>query len=295
MRRMKHLTGVLVPMIIPMFEDDGLDLEGTRRLAERFLSFPSVDGLFALGASSEFMHLPFDERKALIEVLSRVERGGKVITAHTGGLPLEQVIELTRLAGRAGIDAAAVIIPNEVPPEAGEVSGYFQRIAETGVPFAVYWSPVASSHVPSLQIVSALMEIPQFIGLKDSSRNMVTFTDICTRYGGEISAFQGVEMLHLASLAVGSCGVVGGGLNFYPRLLADITEAFRAGEWDRAREIQHRVNASWDVLAEGKAFRSLCKQYWRSQGVLEGVHCREGRNVPLDGEGLKEVEAIVAV
>ena len=97
----------------------------------------------------------------------------------------------------------------------------------------MYWSPVASDHRPSLALVDLLMKMKNFVGLKDSSRDMVTFTDICTHYGAEISAFQGVEMLHLASLAVGSVGVVGGGLNLYPRLLAEITEAFNAGDLAR--------------------------------------------------------------
>ena len=60
MRRMKNLKGVLLPMVIPMFENGGLDIDGTRRLAERFLSLSSVNGLFALGASSEFMHQSFE-------------------------------------------------------------------------------------------------------------------------------------------------------------------------------------------------------------------------------------------
>ena len=67
MRRMKNLFGVLVPIVIPMFQDGSLDLQGSRQLAETFLSLPSCNGLFALGATSEFMHLPFEERKALIE------------------------------------------------------------------------------------------------------------------------------------------------------------------------------------------------------------------------------------
>ncbi len=293
MRRMKNLKGVLVPMVIPMFEAGGLDLDGTRRLAERFLSLSSVNGLFALGASSEFMHQPFEERKALIEVLARVERSEKVITAHTGGLPQEQVIELTRLVGKLGLDAAAVIIPNDVPQDVDAVKGYFQKIAATGIPFTVYWSPIASDHKPSPEIVEGLLGFRQFVGLKDSSRNMVSFTDICTRYGQTISAFQGVEMLHLASLAVGSAGVVGGGLNLYPGLLAAITEAFRSGEWEKARTLQRKVNESWYSLAAGKAFRSICKQYWKGQGILEGTYCREGNNISLSGERMKEVERIV--
>ena len=124
MRRMKNLHGVLIPIIIPMFGDDTLDLAGARRLAETFLSLPSCDGLFALGATSEFMHLPFEERKALIELFGAVDRKGKVIMANTGGLPLEQVTELTRLVLSAGLDGAAVVVPPEVPAEPAAVEGY---------------------------------------------------------------------------------------------------------------------------------------------------------------------------
>lgn len=295
MRRMKNLRGVLVPMIIPMFEDGSLDLEGTRRLAETFLSLPSCSGLFALGATSEFMHLPFEERRVLIEAFGTVDRGGKVIMINTGGLALEQVVELTRLVVAVKLDGAAVVVPPEVPAEAEAVLAYFRRIAAVGAPFSVYWSPVASAHRPSLPLVDGLMEMENFVGLKDSSRDMVTFTDICTRHGRQISVFQGVEMLHLASLAVGSAGVVGGGLNLYPRLLAEISAAIGPGEWDKARSLQMRVNRSWAYIAQGGGFRSLCKHYWRDRGVIRGTFCREGANLAPSEEQMEELRKIAAL
>jgi 4-hydroxy-tetrahydrodipicolinate synthase len=295
MRRMKNLLGVLVPIIIPMFEDGSLDLPGSRRLAQTFLALPSCSGLFALGATSEFMHLPFEERKVLIEEFGRIDRNGKVIMVNTGGLPLEQVIELTRLVMAVDLDGVAVVVPPEVPTEISAVERYFLTIGETGTPFAVYWYPVVSEHRPSLALVYSLVKMKNFVGLKDSSRDMVTFTDICTHHGGEISAFQGVEMLHLASLAVGSVGVVGGGLNLYPRLLAEITEAFNGGDLNRARMLQQRVNESWDYIAQGKGFRSLCKHYWKDRGVIEGTFCREGANLTPTADQRKMLQAIAAL
>jgi 4-hydroxy-tetrahydrodipicolinate synthase len=292
---MKNLQGVLVPIIIPMFEDGSLDLEGSRRLAETFLSLPSCNGIFALGATSEFMHLPFEERKVLIERFGAVDRGGKVIMVNTGGLPLDQVIELTRLVVSVGLDGVAVVVPPDVPTETTAVEQYFRQIGETGAPFAVYWSPVVSEHRSSLALIASLMEMENFVGLKDSSRDMVTFTDICTQYGSEISAFQGVEMLHLASLAVGSVGVVGGGLNLYPRLLAEISEAFTAQDLQKARALQQRVNESWDYIAQGKGFRSLCKHYWKERGVIQGAFCREGANLEPTAEKMQKLREIAAI
>jgi 4-hydroxy-tetrahydrodipicolinate synthase len=295
MRRMKNLHGILVPIVIPMFGDGSLDLEGTRGLAEAFLCLPSCNGLFALGATSEFMHLPFDERKTLIEVFGTVERCGKVIMIHTGGLPLDQVTELTRLVVSVGLDGVAVVVPPDVPAEQDAVVQYFAAIAEAGAPFTVYWSPVASKHQPTLALVEKLMGMKNFVGLKDSSRDMVTFTDICACYGREISAFQGVEMLHLASLAVGSAGVVGGGLNLYPRLLAEITEAFDQRDFDKARKLQQRVNESWSTIARGGGFRSLCKHYWRDRGVIRGTFCREGVNLSPSADQMNELRDLAAL
>jgi dihydrodipicolinate synthase/N-acetylneuraminate lyase len=182
-----------------------------------------------------------------------------------------------------------------VPTEQEEVERYFTAIAGVGTPFAVYWSPVASEHRPSLPLVEKLVGMRNFVGLKDSSRDMVTFTDICTRYGKEISAFQGVEMLHLASLAVGSVGVVGGGLNLYPRLLAEITEAFNRRDFDKARKLQRQVNESWYTIAQGGGFRSLCKLYWKERGVIRGTFCRAGANFSPSQEQMNELREIAAL
>ena len=276
MRRMPSLKGVLVPMLTPLMADDSLDLDGATELARRLLESPAVDGLFTIGATAEFLHLSLKERISLMELFANLPRGEKIVTVNVGGLPYDQMIELARLSQRLGLDAVAMSVPVEVEPGTDTVVSYFSRVAELGIPFMVYWTPMAKNHSPTCEIVEGLMKYENFVGLKDSSRDMVAFTSIAARFGNDVSVLQGVEMLHLASLAVGSCGIVGGGLNIYPGLFSEITECVDSCNYSEARALQLSANQAWDRLIRKKAFRSYCKQYWKRAGVINGVQmsCR---------------------
>lgn len=295
MRRLPELQGILVPLLTPILEDDTLDLDGFRKLAERMLQSPYVDGLFAIGASGEFMNFSFEERKLLMETLSRVATGGKVLCVNIGGLPEPETLELANLFRRHRFTVAAVTAPEPVTDTPEELLDAIAPVAATGIPFSVYWTPMIPKSKPSFRSVEALMRFPNFVGLKDSSRDMVNFTAIATAFGDEISVFQGVEMLHLASLAVGSAGMVGGGLNFYPGLAAGVTEHFRRGELDAARALQLKMNRAWDFLAATSAFRSVGKQFFRRQGTLDGIRCRCGGEISADAGMLDEMERIAVL
>ena len=197
---------------------------------------------YANGKIYLVMNFSFEERKLLMETLSRVATGGKVLCVNIGGLPEPETLELANLFRRHPFTVAAVTAPEPVTDTPEELIEAIAPVAATGIPFSVYWTPMIPKSKPSFRSVEALMRFPNFVGLKDSSRDMVNFTTIATAFGGEISVFQGVEMLHLASLAVGSAGMVGGGLNFYPGLAAGVTEHFRRGDLDAARALQLKMN-----------------------------------------------------
>ena len=292
MRRMPLLGGVLVPMLTPIMEDDTLDLEGVQNLGAHLLASDSVNGLFAIGATAEFLHLSIHERMALMEKFATVPKGEKIITVNIGGLPYDQMIELARFSERLKLDAVAMSVPVEIEPTTASVVSYFKRIAGLGIPFLVYWTPMAKNHAPTPEIVAELMKFENFVGLKDSSRDMVAFTTIAAAYGDEISVLQGVEMLHLASLAVGSAGIVGGGLNLYPGLPAQTTRCFMAGDFDQAKALQLRTNESWDTLKQVGTFRSFCKQYWKNEGVIKGVHCRAENGETCTEQQLAELQRL---
>lgn len=293
MRRFEPLQGVFIPMITPLFEKDGVDLAGLGKLAEHLLSAPSVSGLFTFGATGEYMRLTFEERKEAILALASVNRNGRVIVANVGGVEKEQMVELAEASSNARLDAIAAVVPEFVDGTPEGLYRYFSPLGETGLPLMVYWPSHVKNQKPTPELVASLMRIPTFVGTKDSSRDMETFAAICAEFGEQISVFQGVEMLHLPSLACGSAGVIGGGLNLYPGLLAALTNAFNRHDLPAAIRLQHEATNSWSILNAHNSFRWICKRIWAEQGMITGTYCRESDDAPLSSQEVERMRGML--
>ena len=135
----------------------------------------------------------------------------------------------------------------------------------------VYRPSTVTTHGLTPELVECLLGIPTFVGLKDSSKDLELFAVLCARFGDQVSVIQGVEMLHLAALALGGAGVIGGGANVYPGLLKRLSAAFEAGDLERARKLQLAVIEAWAFLADSGHFRSLVKALWQDQGCATGT------------------------
>lgn len=274
MRRLAKLQGVFVPLLMPMLEDRSIDIEGTKSLAQTFLNSPSFDGLFILGSTGEYMHLTDREKENVVKAISEVGISEKAIIYNVSGLQIGKVSSLIDADRQSTYVFAFVITDNYTDSQ--EALSFFRRISQIDIPFMVYWTP-HGKYYPSTGFLKEMINFPTFVGLKDSSRNMENFGSICARFGNEISIFQGVETLHLPSLASGSAGVIGGGLNLYPRLLSEITQAFRNHQLKTARQLQKKVIDNWNLLNKDKSFRWVCKKIWKEKGLIKGKCCREGK------------------
>ena len=195
MRRLPKLQGILTPNLTPMKANGDLDLNGYARLAQTFLDAPAIDGLFAIGATGEYVALNVSERLELIRVLSKLNRHEKVITANAGGLPTQDTLFLVEQIAKAGLDAAAVVLPTHVPDTIEDIFNFYKEVNAIGLPFMVYQPAVIRTHKLSLELLERLIELPNFVGLKDSSRNLMLFSEMCYRFGNTISVIQGVEII----------------------------------------------------------------------------------------------------
>jgi 4-hydroxy-tetrahydrodipicolinate synthase len=281
MKRLPKLQGVLTPNLTPMNTDGSLDLDSYARLSQTFLDAPAVDGLFAIGATGEYSTLNVAERTELIGVLGQLQRRGKVITANAGGLPTSDTLHLVEQIAKTGLDVAAVVLPTHVPDTNEAIVAFYREVDAVGLPFMVYQPVGFQTHKLSLELLQRLIELPNFVGLKDSSFNLMVFSEMCYRFGNTISVIQGVEMLQLPALACGSAGIVGGGANLYPGLLASLNKSFTAGYLDHARVLQHEINSAWEKISAAKNFRTWTKQIWQSKGVITTTASRVDQNPVL--------------
>jgi 4-hydroxy-tetrahydrodipicolinate synthase len=204
--------------------------------------------------------------------------------ANAGGLPTAETLKLAAFAGEQGLDGVSVVLPTHVPDTPQDILDYYREVGQVGTPFMVYRPPMVTTHGLTPELVEALLEVPTFVGLKDSSRDLELFAILCQRFGEEVSVIQGVEMLHLPALALGSAGVIGGGGNVYPGMLKQLTTAFAAGDYASARKLQLEIIEAWAFLESSGHFRSLTKAMWQSRGVLTGTFslCDGPVSIPAD-------------
>lgn len=148
------------------------------------------------------------------------------------------------MAEREGADAVAVITPFFIMPSQQELFDHFRRVAEsTKLPVLLYSNPAMTAGVkPDVGTVARLSEVPNIIGMKDSSGDLSTLIEFVNATKPGFAVFQGRDTLIEAALANGAAGAVPGTANIAPRLAVAIYEAHRRGDHAAAREAQARFS-----------------------------------------------------
>src|SRR6185369_14611057 len=123
------LTGSLVAIITPMFDDGRLDYARFRALID-FHVAEGTDAIVVVGTTGESPTVNVDEHKELIRVA--VEHAAKrvPIIAGTGGNSTAEAIELTESAKKAGADAQLSVVPYYNKPGQEGMYRHFRTIAE---------------------------------------------------------------------------------------------------------------------------------------------------------------------
>lgn len=251
---------VVTPMITPFHRDGSLDLSTleafTNWLCERELNI-----LFPMGGTGEYQTLKLDERKEIIRVVVETAGGRKKVVPGVGGKNLQETLTLVEEAQKVGADGVSVVIPAEMGEYPEELSSYHGKAAsdfetllnyykkinsELDVPFMVYDS---HGQLTESQMREFVAELDQFKGIKYRTSNEEHFADIVYASGDTINILSGIEFIYLGNLAMGAKGVVGGGANFFPHLMARLKRQYEAGEVQAARETQYVLIAAGKSMA----------------------------------------------
>jgi N-acetylneuraminate lyase len=233
------LDGAITALVTPYDEAGCVAEEMLRRLAERHISL-GVNGLYLCGGAGEGMLLSTEERKHVAEVVIDQARRRVPVVVHVGSIRTQEAAELARHAQGAGADGVASVPPFYYPASTEAIYRYYARIAECcTLPLFLYNIPSMVGLTVTPEMMSAFMQIPSVVGMKFSSYNLFQMRQILELEGGRLTVLSGNDEVFLAALAMGAHGSIGLTHNFMPKLYLEIYRNFRAGCWDRARELQY--------------------------------------------------------
>ncbi len=232
--------GVNPALVTPFAPDQSVDEEAFRQLIRHVIG--DVDGLVPCGTTGEFNYLTPEENRRLVRIAVE-EAQGKPVIAGTGAAGTRLALELARNAEEAGATACLIVTPYFLHPSDKGIYQHYYEIARAlpDMPIILYNIPqVVDAYLPR-RVVEDLADVPNIVGLKDSSGNLTYTMEILEFAGDRIDVLVGHDEVVLNALAGGVSGMILASAQVYPEVWQQILQAVRRGDLETARALQRRV------------------------------------------------------
>ncbi len=242
-------------MITPLVDRDTLDVAGLERLIEHLIG-GGVHGLFILGTTGEAPSLSYRLRQELTDRACLQVAGRVPVLVGVTDTSFVESVKMAQHAAAAGAEAVVLSAPYYFPAGQPELLDYIEDIAtELPLPVFLYNMPSHTKLSFEPETLRRAIEIPNIVGLKDSSAQMIYFHRARQLAASrpDFSLLVGPEELLGETVLLGGHGGVCGGANLFPRLYVELYEAASAAQLDRMAALHVRVMQLGDTIyAVGK-------------------------------------------
>ena len=242
--------GIIAAMSTPFFQDETLNEAELRHQVDRLIA-AGLHGIFTLGTNGENYAMDFDEKVRIMEIV--IDQAAHLVPIYvgTGCVTTKETVALTRKACELGADCASVVSPWFAENTQEGLYRHYRTVAEcSDLPVLIYNMPARTDVNVHYKTMKRLAEIPNIVGVKDSSGNF----DNMQRYLEEcqgISVLSGNDSLILPCLLAGGQGGISGISNVFPERMVEIYTAWEAGDLERAWKVQRSIRPLRDCMAMG--------------------------------------------
>jgi 4-hydroxy-tetrahydrodipicolinate synthase len=243
-------SGLFTALVTP-FKEDQLDEEGLRSLI-RFQMENEVQGLVLHGTTGECITLADKEKDRIIRI-AKEEAPHLPLMASVGTSSTKETMKNVWKAADLRVDAALVITPYYNRPSQEGLFIHFESIAKASpIPIFLYTQPKRTGVDVEIETLKRLVELPNIIGLKESSGNLTHISSIHWKvksYRPEFSLLGGDDALALPFLSLGGNGLISGTANLIPKKMRALVYACLDGDFLKARELHHRLTPLFHALS----------------------------------------------
>ena len=234
-----------------------IDREAVRCMVEHHARL-GVKGLFLAGTNGEGPWMTDAQRRTLVRAVTRSARRRFQIAVQVTDNSAARILDNIRAAAKDGADLAVIAPPNMPPPRtvpASLLNVYQNAIRHSPLPVGIYDRPMASGGFVPDNVMAAVLAEKNVVMLKDSSGDpgRMRRALAAKRRRPDLTLLNGCEFNCLPYLKAGYDGLLLGGGVFNGYLAGQIMAATDAGQWDRAEELQQRMNRMmWNVYGGRK-------------------------------------------
>jgi 4-hydroxy-tetrahydrodipicolinate synthase len=279
-------SGTFTALVTP-FRNGEVDVEALEGMVE-FQIQHGVSGLVPCGTTGETPAMSEAEDRVVVETVVRITNGRVPIIAGTGSNSTDMAIKYTKMAQEVGADGSLQVAPYYNKPTQEGLYRHFAAIAEsTELPLVLYNIPGRTGVTISADTIARLAEIPNIVGVKDSTLSMNMISDVIRLCGEEFDVLSGDDPMTLPLVALGGRGVISVASNVAPGAVSDMVRAMLEGEWERGRELHYELLPLFRAL-----FVETNPIPVKTAASLLGLCSDEMRLplVPMEGENLRALQ-----
>ncbi len=252
-------TGIMPALVSPVNEDGSIRERALRRLVSH-LSSTGITGFYLCGGTGEGIAMEPIRRMELVEIVKDEAPSGLNLINHLAAGDLATAKKLARHSREIGLSGIASVPPIFYKYDEKGIIDYYRALSDAsdGLPLLIYASPLAGE--PMLKsTIEKMLEIPGFIGLKYTNPNYFYMRELKKLDNGNINVINGPDETCFLGLMYGADGAIGSTYNNMPHLFVSLYNAFIAGDYQKARELQFRASDAialylkYNVIASVKA------------------------------------------
>jgi 4-hydroxy-tetrahydrodipicolinate synthase len=242
------LTGILPPLSMP-FDEAGNLVPGALKPQIDFMIESGVRGIVVGGSTGEGHTLSADEFTAAMREAHDANAGRVSFVVGLIVQSTREAINRVKALGDIKIDALQVTPVHYLFKPGREATiEHFRAIWEaTRIPILIY--NVIPWNYLSIDDMLAIMDaVPGVIGMKQSSGDVKSVSDLLLRAKPENLVLTGIDALLFPSFSLGAHGAISALTCAVPGVTVKLFNAVEAGDYATAKDIHFRLNAMWNAM-----------------------------------------------
>ncbi len=273
---MSKLQGIFTPNLVPL--DDNLEInEAELRRYVNWLIDKGVHGLYPNGSTGEFTRFTAEERFRIIEIITDENRGRVPILAGAAEANTRETIKACERYHELGCRAVAIVSPFYFKLTPDGVYAYFKEIADNSpIDVTLYNIPMFASPIDVPTVQRLVEECPRVAAIKDSSGDlphMMRMISAVKKIRPDFSFLTGWEAALMPMLLIGADGGTNATSGIMPEITKKLYDMTRAGDIERARDLQYRLLPIFDAMVYSAEF----PEGFRAALKLRGFNTGRGR------------------
>ncbi|MEO1890739.1 MAG: 4-hydroxy-tetrahydrodipicolinate synthase [Candidatus Thioglobus sp.] len=236
--RINHpLTGSMVALITPMFEDGSVDFVALESLVEFHIT-SGTQAIISMGTTGESATLNHTEHVEVMRRTIEFSKGRIAVIAGTGANSTTEAITLTKAAKEMGADACLLVTPYYNKPTQEGLYQHYKLIASSvDIDQILYNVPGRTAVDLSVDTAVRLSKIDNIIGIKDATGDLSVAKALIDQCPDDFLLYSGDDATAVEFILMGGHGGISVSANVAPKLVSDAYNAAMDGDQNSAEKI----------------------------------------------------------